>query len=389
MRDDGPSSAFRFAAWFFVALLLLAAFFVMMPGIGIAAWCVAIFVAIEVWRKSWASQQYALLWMLTVSAERAMPLSPALEAFARERGGRFGRRARRLAELLEAGVPLPNALERVRGLLPSRALSMIRVGYEAGALAPALRQATVIYSLHEPIWMGLIGKIAYLLVVPTFGTGILVFIMLKIVPAYQKIFEDFHARLPPLTIALIGVSNFYAQYWYLFPLPLLGLLLLGYALMRYWGWTDWDLPGAARLVRQLDSAQVLDSLALVAGQQRPLGDGIAALALSYPKSDVRYRLRLTEADVRGGRDWCESLLDHGLIRSVDRAVLQAAQRVGNLSWALAELADSTRRRLVYRVQTIVQVAFPPLIILIGAMVMFVVVALFIPLIALIWNLSQL
>ncbi len=356
-------------------------FLVVLPG---ALWLfVLTFVLVEVLRKRLASQQYALLWLLTVAAERSMPLAPAVAAFSRERGGRFGRRACQLAELLDAGMPLPDALERVGGLLPGRAMSMIRVGSASGALAPALRQAAAIYNLHEPIWMGLVGKIAYLLLLPAFGMMILVFIMLKIVPAFQKIFLDFGTVLPPSTQTLISGSHFYAAYWYLFPFPLLGALLLSYAMMRYWGWTDWDLPGVDRLVRRLDSAEILDGLALVARQQQPLGDGITALARSYPKHDVRQRLWQTEADVRAGRDWCESLRDHGLIQAGDLAVLQAAQRVGNLPWALQEMADSGRRRLAYRVQAMIQAAFPVLLVLAGLIVMFVVVALFLPVITLI------
>jgi type II secretory pathway component PulF len=292
-----------------------------------------------------------------------------------------------LADLLEGGVPLPDALERVGRLLPRHALSTVRVGSESGALAPALRQAVETFDLNEPLWLSLIGKIAYVLLVPTIGTAILIFIMLKIVPAYQKIFADFGTDLPPMKQTLISVANAYANYWYLFPFPLLGLLLLVYTMMRYWGWVEWDLPGVARLVRRFDAARVLDSLSLVARQQRPLPEGIATLAASYPKLDVRRRLRQTEADIRAGRDWCESLRRHGLLRPADLAVLQAAQRVGNLPWALQETADSNRRRLAYRVFVILQAAFPLVVIIVGLMVAFVVISLFLPLVTLIQRLA--
>ena len=88
-----------------------------------------------------------------------------------------------------------------------------------------------------------------------------------------------------------------------------------------------------------------------------------------------------------GGDWCESLRRHGLIRQPELAILQAAQRVGNLPWALTEMADSVRRRLAYRVQAVAQLLFPPIVILMGLVVMFIVVALFLPLISLISKLA--
>ena len=350
-------------------------------------WLIAAFVIVEMARRYRAAQQYALLWQLVIAAERSMPLSPAVAAFARERGGDFSRRTRRLAEMLNAGVPLPDALQRIGGLLPPYAVSMVRVGAESGALAPALRQAATVYDLQAPIWLSLFGKIFYLTLVPAFGTLILIFIMLKIVPQYQKIFADFGASLPPMTCALVSVSQCFCYYWYILVLPL--LLLLFYAVMRYWGWVQWDLPGMARLVRRFDSAQLLDSLSLVARQQRPLSEGIASLARSYPKRDIRRRLRKTEADIRGGRDWCESLRARGLIQAADLAILQAAQRVGNLAWALHEMADSGRRRLVYRVQAIIQTTFPLVVVFLGLTVMFIMVALFLPLVSLIQRMAGL
>ena len=92
-------------------------------------------------------------------------------------------------------------------------------------------------------------------------------------------------------------------------------------------------------------------------------------------------------DVTLGGDWCESLRNHGLIRQPEFAILQAAQRVGNLPWALKEMADSVRRRLGYRIQAVVQMLFPPIVVLMGLVVMFIVVALFLPVIALIMKLA--
>ena len=77
-----------------------------------------------------------------------------------------------------------------------------------------------------------------------------------------------------------------------------------------------------------------------------------------------------------------------MIRRADLAVLQAAQRVGNLPWAMQEMADSARRRFIYRLQAIVQAVFPAVVICFGLMVMFIVVALFLPLVTLIQRMAM-
>jgi len=349
---------------------------------------IALFVLTEGLRKHRAAKQHALLWLLMVSAERSMPLAPAIEAFARERGGRFGRRAKRVADMLNSGAALPDALARYPKLLPRHALPMVRVGYESGTLGSALRQAATLQIIDEPVWMALVGKVSYLTLLPIFGLSVLAFVMMKIVPAYEKIFKDFGLRLPPVTQWLISAAYFLVNYWFLFGIVFffVGALVLC-AVLRYYGWIGWDLPVLAPLVRRLHAANILDSLALVAGRQRPMVDGVADLAAAYPKGDIRRRLGRAAEDIRAGRDWCESLQRCGLLRRADLAILQAAQRVGNLSWAMQEMAQSGRRRLAYRLQAIAQAVFPAIVICLGLMVMFIVVSLFMPLVALILKLA--
>ena len=74
-----------------------------------------------------------------------------------------------------------------------------------------------------------------------------------------------------------------------------------------------------------------------------------------------------------------ALLNAGLIQRVDLAVLQAAERVDNLAWALDEMADSLLRRFVLRWHTAIGILFPVCVLLLGLMVACVVVGTFWPL----------
>ncbi len=352
-------------------------------------WCgIVLVVLVEVVRTRRATRQYTLLWMLTVSAERGMPLVEAIEAFAEECGGRYGARARRLAAMLAQGVSLPDALVQSPRLLPPQAVVMVRVGCESAALAPALRQAASVYNLHEPAYRSVIGKLTYCWLMTAFGLLILVFVGLKILPQFAKIFWEFGAPLPPTTQFLFACVDYCGAFWPLSTLLLLLLLfLLLYTAARYVGLIQWDLPGLGRLTRRNDTATILDGLAVAAAQGRPLSEAIRWLAEWYPKWAVGDRLRAAAAEVESGGDWCEGLFHHGLLPRADRAVLQAAQWVGNLPWTLREMADSNRRRLVYHAQALAQMLFPPVVLAFGLIVMFIVVGMFMPLIALIGKFS--
>ena len=131
---------------------------------------------------------------------------------------------------------------------------MIRVGSRAGALAAALRQAATVHDQNAPLLMSLVGKISYLVLLPILGCPLLIFLISWVVPKFVIIFQDFHMKLPPITVCFIRASDAVISCSYLLvPLMLLLLLSLGYTLLRYFGVVQWDVPPMNRLTRRLDS----------------------------------------------------------------------------------------------------------------------------------------
>ena len=69
----------------------------------------------------------------------------------------------------------------------------------------------------------------------------------------------------------------------------------------------------------------------------------------------------------------------GLIGKPEAAVFRAAERTGNLAWALEEMAESHVRRSVYRIQAWVNVAFPASLLALGGCVLLIAFAILSPL----------
>ena len=356
--------------------------------LGLAVAVMALLVAgMSILRRRRA-HQYSLLTTMAVAAERLMPLAPAVEAFADERRGLMGHRARRLGALLRSGVGLPDALARSPGLVSRQDQVSIRVGQESGMLAAALRDTVRAHEVHTPIWNQTVGRALYLCALIDFACGVVAFMMIKIMPEFQKIFEEFSAKLPRLTEMLIGVTNLFVAFGPVsVPLFLLFNVVFILLCIQYVGGTRWGIPVLDRLTRRLDTAVILESLALAAERNLGFSPAIETLARSYPRRTIRKRLEAVRDAVKGGAGWLKGLADQDLIRPAEVAVFQAAGRAGNLSWALREMADSNRRRLNYRLYNMVQVLFPLAIVAIGFVVMVYVVGYFLPLASLIQNLT--
>ena len=370
-------TSFLVLGWLFIVLGLLV-------SLNVLGLLILIVIALVFARLRRARQQ-ALLWTLAVAAERSVPLIPAIEAVADERSGLASREVHALVRLLEHGTSLPEALAVVGGMVPRESLVPIQVGEDLGALAEGLRQATAPSGPYQSVWDQLAGKVAYLCYIVLFAFPVVVFMLLKIAPAFQKIFVDFGLQLPAISAFGIGWSE---QFSGLIGLACVCLLFLfSYVMLRYLGVIEWDLPLMGRVTRKLHAARVLESLAMAAERNQPFPKTVATLARCYPKQSIRWRLRVILVDVTSGIDFSESLRACGLISRADVAVLHAAQRVGNLAWAMREIADSNRRRLAYRVQAWIQVLFPAAIVSFGLVVMLFWLSYFTPLLVLIEKLA--
>jgi protein transport protein HofC len=363
--------------------------FLFMAGLLFLTGGAAIGLAVVIARRR-TTYQDALLRILSIAADRGMPLAPALEAYASQCHGEYRRKVLALVHYLRLGMPLPQALEREPGLMPSNAEVLVNVGWESGVLSGALREAAATRSALQPAWIALSSRFAYLVVLLGAIQVIVGFIMYFIVPKFEAIFNDFGARLPEITILLIHGTHWLIRYGWLFGLLIVGseVFLLMYLPISFYGWINWYVPGIDRLFLARHTGLILRSLARVVEGEEPIQWGVATLVKCYPTGWVRRRLRKVALDMTEGKDWCLSLYEQGLIRGADAAVLDAARKAGNLPWALRETAESAERRLAYRLQAWVQALFPFFLILIGALVFVIAVGYFSPLVLLIERLAR-
>ncbi len=366
--------------------------------------------------RGWDGQRYSLLWMLAIAAERRMPMATSVEAFADQYRGGFRRRVRQLAALLEGGAGLAFALRRVPGLASGETTMMVELGEENDRLGEALRRAADQHLDRSGATRQMTTLAAYLGFLLLFGTGIVFFILYFIVPKFEAIFHDFGIPLPGLTRFVIQAGHFLpslllAPLWILaLPFQFLAFLLLTQA-DRYPAWFFaivfllYIFAAAAFVLgllalfrasavrfptwswRTRRAALILRALAMTAGANRPIEAGLRTLAIRYPSWRGRRRLAEAEDDVKRGVDWRDALRRRGLIQPAQAEALTTAQAVGNLPWAMNDLADAALRRANLRRALLAQTLWPVVVGALGAIVLLLAVAFFLPLVELIRRLS--
>lgn len=311
-------------------------------------------------------ERRALLWTLGIAAEKGLPLAPSARAFAAWRCDEMARRATRMADLLDAGIPLSNALRESGNPLPTDAALLVRLGASSQAQSLALRESAQDAGNAENAWRPVFEQMMYLLIVIQICFIITAFILIKIVPTFREIFLDFGVETPIITRWILAAADSFQVFGWLLIVPFLvsiGLMLVSmFFYARGQIWIPWPL---SRLFGRSESPTILRGLAVCVEQGMPMPEALHQVAENYPKFSAAQRIRVAAHSASQGRDWCQSLLNEEVITQSEAAVLASATRAGNLAWALREVADLGNRRMAYRARTTLGILTPVCLLLIA------------------------
>ncbi|MHB0956959.1 MAG: type II secretion system F family protein [Pirellulaceae bacterium] len=362
--------------------------FVTGPVFSPLIWCVVLVVWIAGMVRFRRSEVNYLVWSLSEASGRGIPLENVARAFATEHGGRLAMRARRLADYLDAAMPLSLALSRSRMAVSPEVRLAADVGEKTGTLSQSLKKALQQVEDFERLLSSLFAKVSYLSWILLMMITILAFLMTKIVPVFEAMFREFDLRLPAITQLLISLSRGFMMYWFVVT-PVLGLLGLAAVLLllSYVGISFRGLPIVGRFFSAVDSAAILQLLAVAVRKKRPLVGSLELLAAYSRSPHARRRLHTAIRQIAEGAHWCDALQKAGFVTRAQSGVFKSAERAGNLAWALEEMADSTVRRSSYRAQAALNFLFPLMVLGCGMCVLFVALGILMPLFSLISSLT--
>ncbi len=331
---------------------------------------------------------------------------------------------RELATLLTAGLPIDEALDtmarqgsepRTRTLVLSMRSKVMEGASLADAMAghgrsfPELYQASVaagersgrldeILSLladeaeardatRQSIWAAL----AYPLLLAIVATLIVAGLLVYVVPQITAVFVRMHETLPWTTRALLATSDFLRDWGLWVGLALiiilagLRMLLRGPAWQRRRDALLLRLPGIGPLLRTAGTARATATLALLTASAVPLLDALKISARVVPNLAMREALQNTASKVREGASLARALDATGQFPPVALRLIAAGERAGSLEKMLREAAAYCNRQLDRVINVLTAVLGPILILVVGAMVLFIVLAILQP----VFNINQL
>lgn len=180
---------------------------------------------------------------LSILQDAGLPILRSLRILeGQAKAGRLKNSLMDVCDEIEAGSTLSEAMSKSPKTFNRLYVNMIKAGEAGGALEIILQRLADFMERAESLKRKVRGAMIYPIVVVMVAVGILTFIMLKIVPTFEDMFNEFGLKLPAATELLMTISRNVATYWYLIPAIPVGIWLF-IKLMRKFrhGRMGWDM----------------------------------------------------------------------------------------------------------------------------------------------------
>ncbi len=293
----------------------------------------------------------------------------------------------RIHEAVSQGDSLDIAMSKETSIFSELTLSMVRAGQEGAFLEEALQRTALFLRKQDEMRSKIVGALTYPIILGIVGTVITSLMVVFLVPKFQPFFDRLEQNgtgLPLITILLLGASHTLMRYGVF---VLLAFVAIGAVLYRVLS-TKSGQRFLDRVKLKTPLVGVIFHDAAVSRACRVLGtmlrNGVPLLKSIRISSESTGNVLLAEAmmksadNVTAGDSLSKPLAASGLIPPQIMAMIRVAEESNSLDEVLVKIADRIDNRIERRLEVMVRMIEPLMLVLIGSMVMFVIVGVLLP-----------
>ncbi len=323
-----------------------------------------------------------------------LPLLRALELIHKqERNPAFKAILANIAESVSQGNNLSEALQAHPKVFDRLFVNMIRAGEAGGVLDKVLDRLAKFREKASRIQKKVKSAMVYPAVVVTVAVVIVFILMVKVVPSFQNLLSGQKTQMPALTAFVVGISDALVTYWYVTPVLLIGLVV---------GFKAWlasakgkelfdrivfKLPKVGGFVQIVSVSRFARTFGTLMASGVPILQAINITRDTLDNVVIAKSLERVHDRVRDGEPLSVPLEQTGVFPQMVTSMIQVGEETGQLPEMLNRVADIYDEEVDNAVGALTSIIEPVLIVGLAVVVGTIVLAMFLPLIALITKMS--
>ncbi len=285
------------------------------------------------------------------------------------------------------GTALDVAFARHPRVFSELAVSMVRAGSEGAFLEEALKRTADFLELQEELKGRLVGAMSYPAFLAVAGFLVTTVLMVFFVPKFATLFtrlEQQGGGLPAATIALLWISDTLGRYGIFLVAGITGMVLWarraartarGRMFVDRW---KLKIPLAGKVFHGYAVSRFCRVLGTMMRNGVPLLNALRISSDSAGNAVLAQAIRRSGENISSGESLSRPLADCGLIPRPVMAMISVAEESNNLEEVLINIADGIDRKNARQLDIMVRLVEPILLLVMGGIIMFVLVALLLP-----------
>lgn len=296
----------------------------------------------------------------------------------------FGRVIARLRDDVEAGSSFSQALAKHPRIFSQLYINLVKAGESSGMLDDILNRVAGYLEKTASLQRKVKTAMVYPAAVVSIAIGITTFLLVKVVPTFQGIFDMLGGSLPLPTQILIALSNF-IRHWLL--LGIIGVIILAIALARYvkteQGKFMLDsfmlkLPILGDIIKKVSVAKFARTLSTLVKSGVPILSSLEIVAKTAGNKIVERAVEESRRSVREGKNLAEPLSKSPVFPPMVVRMISVGEQAGELEKMLTKIADFYDEQVDAAVSGLTSMIEPLIILFLGVVVGGIVLAIFMP-----------
>ncbi|MCG8588407.1 MAG: type II secretion system F family protein [Proteobacteria bacterium] len=330
---------------------------------------------------------------LSVVIESGIPLLQGLRDLAEQNPGVLGDTIADIAEAVEGGSALSDALGEHPEVFSELIRSLVRAGEQSGALDRVLADLVQYLEWRESLGRKLRTALAYPAVVVAGVFGLILVVSTYVLPNFLGIFSELGIELPATTRALVATHQFVLAHGVALMATALAVLVVGVVFLRTEaGRLSFDqaclrLPVLGTLVEMIEASRFSHNLGLLYAAGLTIPHSLEML-----EGILQNRvLRGAVASARDGIDRGESLADaigsSNLMPAIVNRMVAIGEESGRLDQALERVSSFYDREVPALIDRALLLFNTGTVLFLGIVLLLIVLAVFVPLYSMLGNLD--
>jgi type II secretory pathway component PulF len=298
-----------------------------------------------------------------------MPLTVALNSMTHlETKGIPSDVSKQLRQDVIEGKSLSDSMARQPRVFSELFVNMVRAGEQSGALVDVLRRLGAHYERFAEVQSKFISALIYPCVVAAVGVAVIIFFVTIMLPKFMTIFDGMNDKLPASTQMVIGMSDFFAKYWWMMGLVILAIWVI---LNRYRATPGgrrtvdrWKLmaPVFGKVVRLNLFGQFCRTLSTLLTNGVPVLTALKISESIIPNVVLKEAIAKTREEVTDGKTIAQPLARSKVFPQLMIDLIRIGEDTGDVPGALENLAGTYENELSIQLRVLTNLIEPAIII---------------------------